>query len=31
MNIPKNTPSAEADKKASRAQASSSPSKPPRR
>ena len=31
MNIPKNAPSAEANKKASRAQASSTPSKPPRR
>ena len=31
MNIPKNSPSAEANKKASRAQASSTPSKPPRR
>ena len=31
MNIPKNVPSAEANKKASRAQASSTPSKPPRR
>lgn len=31
MNIPKNVPSAEANKKASRAQASSTPSKPPLR
>ena len=31
MNIPKNVPSAEANKKASRAQASSTSSKPPRR